>query len=152
MAIEPYFFNLVVTQTAAVSSPLAQSVSAYYGVDIGSMNLVLGYFTHLLATEEEGKLVSKDLGRQYKVSRDILLGASFLFLVSAIPNLDHPVLRLPSEGHPVAREPPLGAHHPVRGGLDGPLKGRGKAIRWDLAAAGGSADELFTRGRVEHRV
>jgi hypothetical protein len=84
VAIEPYFFNLVVTQTASVSSPLAQSVSAYYGVDIGSMNLVLGYFTHLLAAEE-GKLVSKDLAHEYKVSRNILLGASFLFLVSAIP-------------------------------------------------------------------
>jgi uncharacterized membrane protein len=84
VAIEPYFFNLVVTQTTYVSSPLAQSVSAYYGVDIGSMNLVLAYFTHLLAAEG-GKVVSKDLAHQYKVSRNILFGVSLLFLVSAIP-------------------------------------------------------------------
>jgi uncharacterized membrane protein len=85
VAIEPYFFNLVVTQTTSTSSLIAQSVSAYYALDIGSMNLVLGYFTHLLTTEEVKKLASKELIHRYKVGRNILFGASFLFLVSAIP-------------------------------------------------------------------
>ncbi len=85
VAIEPYLFNLLVSGT--VSSPfLEQSVSSYYGLDIGGMNLVLGYFIHILTQEERG-LVPKELVGRLRHNRDSTLLSGVIFVMSAIPAL-----------------------------------------------------------------
>jgi uncharacterized membrane protein len=82
VAVEPYFFNLLIARN--LSSPLGQDVSAYFALDIGLMNLVIGYFNHLL-TIEESHLIPKELIHKFKVGRNVTIAIGIIFLVSAIP-------------------------------------------------------------------
>ena len=81
VAIEPYFFNILITSN---SPSISQDVSAYYALDVGCMNLILGFFTHQLSVEDK-KLISKELVQKYRISRNFTVGEGVLFLVSAIP-------------------------------------------------------------------
>lgn len=86
VAIEPYFFNLLVVLNASPS--VGQNVSAYYALDLGIINLVLGYFTHQLTLEKK-KLIPKELIQKYKITRNATYVVAALFLVSAFPIFWH---------------------------------------------------------------
>jgi uncharacterized membrane protein len=83
VAIEPYFFNILITQNISANS-LGQNISAYYAVDVGVINLILGYFTYELSLEEKN-LIPKELVRKYKVTRNVAISEGVLFLISALP-------------------------------------------------------------------
>ena len=81
VAIEPFLFDVL---SKGLSTDAGATASVYYGFDIGLMNVILAYFTHLLASEEKG-LIPKELMHHYKLIRNFLLVASGLFLVSTLP-------------------------------------------------------------------
>jgi uncharacterized membrane protein len=80
-SIEPYLFNLIVFPPVKT---LEGTFSAAYAVDLGSMNLVLAYFTHEIA-KEEANLIRKDLLWSYRLSRNTSLASAALFLFSVLP-------------------------------------------------------------------
>jgi uncharacterized membrane protein len=82
VAIEPLLFNVLYLR--GLSTEVGQEASVYYGLDIGGMNLILAYFTHLLTVEEK-KLVPKEMIRRLKFTRNLLLFAAALFFVSDLP-------------------------------------------------------------------
>jgi uncharacterized membrane protein len=83
VAIEPFLFNLLVAQSNADVS-LEQYVSSYYALDIGAMNVVLAYFSHLLIRQEKGRITT-DVMARFKRSRNVCLVTAFMFIVSALP-------------------------------------------------------------------
>lgn len=83
VAIEPYFFNLVVL-TSSVS--VGSAVSAYYALDLGVMNIVLGYFTHILVSQGKTS-VALDVIDHYRRTRWVTVVIGLLFIVSALPGL-----------------------------------------------------------------
>jgi uncharacterized membrane protein len=82
VAIEPLLFNVLYIEGTATD--VGTLASVYYGLDIGGMNLILAYFTHLLTVEEKN-LVPKDTIHRFRVTRNMLLLAAALFLVSDLP-------------------------------------------------------------------
>ena len=56
----------------------------YYAFDIAGMNLILGLFTHILASEERN-LIPKELIRRYRIIRNLLFLGGVMLLVSALP-------------------------------------------------------------------
>ncbi len=82
VVIEPYLFNLLFIQ--GLGSPIGQQVSSYYAIDLAGMNLILAYFTHVL-TSEEKNLIPKELIWRFKLTRDVLIAASLVFLYSGLP-------------------------------------------------------------------
>ena len=83
VSIEPYLFNLINTQPVPGQID-ASTVTQVYAIDIGFMNLILAYFTHLLTIEEK-KLIADNLLKSYRLHRNLLIGNASLFLISAIP-------------------------------------------------------------------
>ena len=82
VAIEPFLFDILTTR--GFGTDVGAAASVYYGFDIGGMNLILAYFTHILASEEKN-LIPKELVRKYKVTRDLLVVGGAMFLVSDLP-------------------------------------------------------------------
>ena len=82
VVIEPYLFNLLYIE--GLGSPIGQQVSFYYAVDLAGMNLILAYFTHVLANEEKGT-IPKELVWRFRLTRDVLVVASLVFLYSDLP-------------------------------------------------------------------
>lgn len=83
VALEPYLFNLIVSQPLT-SSPLGPQVSAYFALDVGGMNLILSYFAHILTLEEKN-LIPARLVRPFKAGRNMVFVAGLVFLASAAP-------------------------------------------------------------------
>jgi uncharacterized membrane protein len=83
VAIEPYFFNILVSQSL-ISASLVQNVSSYYAIDIGCMNLILGYYTHQLTIRKK-KLIPGELIEKYRASRNATIAEGVLFVISAVP-------------------------------------------------------------------
>lgn len=84
VAIEPYLFYIL-TNTG-FSSPLGQDDSSYYALDIAGMNLVIGYFTHLITIQGK-KLIPEGLVRKFRQSRNYILFVGLVFAFSAIPGI-----------------------------------------------------------------
>jgi uncharacterized membrane protein len=84
VALEPYLFNLLMANEGSPAYALGQDVSALYALDIGGMNLVLAYFTHILSNEEKSLVPREAIGR-FKSARNALLVVSLVFIVSALP-------------------------------------------------------------------
>jgi uncharacterized membrane protein len=83
VAIEPFLFD-VLFAPGGVSTPVGTEASVYYALDIGAMNLILAYFTHVLASEERN-LIPRVLMRRYKLIRNLLLFSSAIFFLSDLP-------------------------------------------------------------------
>lgn len=89
VSLEPFLFNTFRSGNTAtpVQLSLFQVSSALYGIDLGTMMIIMGAFTTLLADEEK-KLVPADMLRQLRrESVSWYVGATF-FLVSAAPIFD----------------------------------------------------------------
>jgi uncharacterized membrane protein len=83
VSVEPFLYNLIAT--SFVPGQLDSGVStAAYAADMGSIFLVLAYFTHELAKEER-KLIPKELLRSYRLQRDTTIAVVVLFYVSILP-------------------------------------------------------------------
>ncbi len=82
VAIEPFLFDVLYFQGG--STAVGAEASLYYGLDIGGMNIVLAYFTHIL-TREERRLIPREMIHRFRVTRNLLLVAAALFLVSDLP-------------------------------------------------------------------
>jgi uncharacterized membrane protein len=87
VALELYLLNNLGAffVTGQQSGPLDNVASIVYALDIGTIYGILAMFTHIVATEER-KLVSHDLLRKYRFSRNLEMVVAIIFLVSAIPN------------------------------------------------------------------
>jgi uncharacterized membrane protein len=82
VAIEPFLFDVLVG--SSLGSGVGVAASEYYGFDIAGMNLILAYFTHLLASEEKNLIPREMIGR-YKTIRNLLIVGAAMFLVSELP-------------------------------------------------------------------
>jgi uncharacterized membrane protein len=82
VAIEPFLFDVLFVQGLGTS--VGVGASLYYGLDIGGMNLILAYFTHILASEEKN-LIPTELIHRYKVIRNLLVVGAAMFLASDLP-------------------------------------------------------------------
>ena len=82
VAIEPFLFSVLVGR--GLSTPVGVEASLYYGLDVGFMNLVLAYFTHVLASEEKN-LIPRELMHRYRVTRNLVILAAAIFLLSDLP-------------------------------------------------------------------
>jgi len=77
VSIEPFLFHVL-------SSSIEDSVSVLYAVDLGALNVILGFFTLVLADEEK-KLIAPDLIKQFRNEGIFTSFAACLFFVSALP-------------------------------------------------------------------
>ena len=84
VAIEPFLFDVMFA--VGFKNDVGVAASVYYALDVGGMNFVLAYFTHLLASEEKG-LIPRELIHRYKLTRDFLILGGAMFLASDIPIL-----------------------------------------------------------------
>ena len=80
VSVEPYLFNLV-TSSGQLGSGVA---SAVYAVDLGSIFLILAYFTHELVRGQR-KLIHQELVRTHRQLRNAFLVAGAMFYVSTLP-------------------------------------------------------------------
>ena len=82
VALEPFLFEVMIVN--GFSKAVGAEASLYYGIDIGAMNLVLAYFSHLLAQEERNLIPREMIGR-YKATRDNLILGAAIFLAADFP-------------------------------------------------------------------
>ena len=85
VAIEPYLYNLIPISFVSVPGQLDSGITtALYSIDMGTIFVVLAYFTQELTVEEK-KLIPKELLRSYRLQRNTVIVAAILFLISALP-------------------------------------------------------------------
>lgn len=85
VSVEPYLYNLIPVSFVSLPGQLDSGITtALYAADMGSMFLIIAYFTHEL-TIEERKLIPKDLFRSYRLQRNTTIVSAALFLVSTLP-------------------------------------------------------------------
>jgi uncharacterized membrane protein len=85
VSVEPYLYNLITVSFGSLLGQLDSGVTtALYAADMGSMFLILAYFTHEL-TIEERRLIPKVLFRSYRLQRNTTVASAALFLVSMLP-------------------------------------------------------------------
>jgi len=77
VSVEPFLFHIL-------GSIIANSVSVLYALDLGALNLILAFFTLVLA-DEERKLIAKDLIKQFRIEGLFTFFAAALFFVSILP-------------------------------------------------------------------
>jgi uncharacterized membrane protein len=83
VALEPYLFNVLTAQSLS-SSPVGPEISSYYALDIGGMNLILAYFSHILTREGKNRIAEESI-RSFKNGRNAIFLAGLIFVISAIP-------------------------------------------------------------------
>lgn len=81
VSVEPFLFHVL-------SSAIADSVSVLYALDLGALNVILGFFTLVLA-DEERKLIAPDLIKQFKFDGIFTFFAAALFFLSILPVFWH---------------------------------------------------------------
>jgi uncharacterized membrane protein len=85
VSVEPYLYNLIPVSFVSLPGQLDSGVTtALYAADMGSMFLIIAYFTHEL-TIEERKLIPKQLLRNYGLQRNTTIASAALFLISTLP-------------------------------------------------------------------
>ena len=85
VSVEPYLYNLITVSFVPLAGQLDSGVTtALYAVDMGSIFLIIAYFTHEL-TIEERRLIPKELLRNYRLQRNTTIASAALFLVSTLP-------------------------------------------------------------------
>ena len=79
VSIEPYLFNQLLFVPA-----MEQNVSILYALDLGGLSLIQAFFTNSLIDEEK-KIVSEQLRREFTSQRNRQLIVAALFFISTIP-------------------------------------------------------------------
>ena len=89
VSIEPFLFHIL------NSSQITDSASVLFAIDLGALNMILGFFTLVLA-DEERKLIAKDLIKEFRTDGILTFLAAAFFFISALPFFwDHHFLRQP---------------------------------------------------------
>ncbi len=81
VSIEPFLFNLFVHTDSARNPDFYNSVTIGYAIDLGTLMVVLGFFTTVLA-DEQRNLVPKDLVKEFNIEAIISFANGGLFFVS----------------------------------------------------------------------
>jgi uncharacterized membrane protein len=85
VSIEPYLYNLITVSFVPTPGQLDSGITtALYAADMGSLFLIIAFFTHEL-TIEERKLIPKELLRSYRLQRNMTIVVTALFYVSILP-------------------------------------------------------------------
>ena len=77
VSVEPFLFHIL-------NSTIADSVSIIYAVDLGALNVILGFFTLTLANEERN-LIAPDLIKRFRNDGVFTFIAACMFFVSILP-------------------------------------------------------------------
>jgi len=84
VSVEPYLFNLITGSAFGSGQIDSGTATSAYALDMGSIFLLLSYFTHELTVEDK-KLVPKELLRKFRLMRNATIATAALFYVSTIP-------------------------------------------------------------------
>jgi uncharacterized membrane protein len=85
VSVEPFLYNLIAVSFGPLPGQLDSGVStAAYAADMGSIFMIIAYFSHQLTKEERG-LIPKELLRSYKLKRNATIVTAALFFVSMLP-------------------------------------------------------------------
>jgi uncharacterized membrane protein len=85
VSVEPYLYSLIAVSFVPLPGPLDSAITtSLYAADMGSMFLILAYFTHEI-TIEERKLIPQRLVRSYRLQRNTTIVTAALFLASTPP-------------------------------------------------------------------
>jgi uncharacterized membrane protein len=85
VSVEPYLYNLITVSFVPLPGQLDSGITtALYAADMGSIFLIIAYFTHEL-TIEERKLIPRELLRNYRLQRNATIALAALFIVSTLP-------------------------------------------------------------------
>jgi uncharacterized membrane protein len=85
VSIEPYLYNLISVSFVPLPGQLDSGITtALYAADMGSMFLIIAYFTHEV-TIEERKLIPKKLLMSYRLQKNTTIVTAALFLFSTLP-------------------------------------------------------------------
>jgi uncharacterized membrane protein len=85
VSVEPYLYNLITISSVPLPGQLNSGITtALYAVDMGSIFLILAYFTHEL-TMEERKLIPRELLRNYRLQTNATIASAALFFLSTLP-------------------------------------------------------------------
>jgi uncharacterized membrane protein len=85
VSVEPYLYNLITVSFVSLPGQLDSGLTtALYAIDMGSLFIIISYFTHEL-TIEERRLIPKKLLRSYRLQRNTTIVSSALFVVSVLP-------------------------------------------------------------------
>lgn len=85
VSIEPYLYTLLsISYTGGSGTLTSQDTTALYALDMGSMFIILAYFTHELTREERGLVPKERLG-SLRLMRNATIATSALFLISTLP-------------------------------------------------------------------
>ena len=85
VAIEPFLFNILVFQSGGDQLSVAEEASIIYGFDLACMNLILAFFSHSLTRGIGGKKIATEQIEQFKISRNVLVLVSLIFVFSLLP-------------------------------------------------------------------
>jgi uncharacterized membrane protein len=85
VSIEPYLYNLIPASYVSLPGQLNSEITtALYAIDMGSIFLIIAYFTHELTVEEK-RLIPRELLRSYRLQRNSTILTAALFLLSISP-------------------------------------------------------------------
>jgi uncharacterized membrane protein len=85
VSVEPYLYSLIAISFAPLPGQLSSDVTtALYAVDMGSLFLIIAYFTHEITIEEK-RLIPRELLKSYRLQRNTTIATSALFLISTLP-------------------------------------------------------------------
>ena len=85
VSVEPYLYNLIGVSFVSAPGQLDSGITtALYAADMGSMFLIIAYFTHEI-TIEERRLIPQKLFKSYRLQRNATIAVAALFLVSTLP-------------------------------------------------------------------
>jgi len=86
VSVEPYLFNLMTASSYAPPSGQLDlgATTVLYALDLGALQVILGYFLHEL-TVEERRLIPKELVRSYTLSMYTTFASAAVFLLSTLP-------------------------------------------------------------------
>ena len=86
VSLEPYLFYLVGLYDQVSEILVVELASLLYAADMAGLICLLAFFTNELAKEEK-QLISPDLIKPYKKTRNIMLASAIFFLITMAPQL-----------------------------------------------------------------
>jgi uncharacterized membrane protein len=85
VSVEPYLYSLINLSWPLHQGPMGSgTTTALWALDMGSIYLIIGYFSNQLAKEER-KLVPKEMLRRFKLLRNAAIITTAIFFVSVLP-------------------------------------------------------------------
>jgi uncharacterized membrane protein len=86
VSLEPYLFYLIGLYDQIKENLVVEYASILFAVDMAGLVLIMAFFTNELAKEER-QLLSMELIKPFKKTRNIMLVSAILFLFTIMPQL-----------------------------------------------------------------